>query len=118
MSRREKRIAPQESGRRTEHTRSVERFHPVPEAGLTPEQVKLRVQQGFHNGNTGIKTKTEGQIIRENLITFFNILNFLLAMAVILVGSYRDALFMGIIVSNAVIGSRASVPNVPSTSSP
>ena len=105
MSRREKRIAPQESGRRTEHTRSVERFHPVPEAGLTPEQVKLRVQQGFHNGNTGIKTKTEGQIIRENLITFFNILNFLLAMAVILVGSYRDALFMGIIVSNAVIGS-------------
>ncbi len=97
--------AARESGRHTQPAKSVERFYPDPASGLSAQQVKLRVSQGLHNGSTGIKTKTEGQIIRENLITFFNILNFALAIAVILVGAYRDALFIGIIVSNTVIGS-------------
>jgi cation-transporting ATPase E len=83
----------------------VQRFTPDPAFGLTPDQIAQREKQGLHNGDSGIKTKSEGQIIRENLITFFNILNFILALAVILVGSYRDALFMGIIISNTVIGS-------------
>ncbi len=100
-----RRSAGPEQGRRTEHTRPVERFHPDPETGLSPQQVELRVQQGLHNGDSGIKSKTEGQIIRENVLTFFNILNFVLAAAVILVGSPRNALFLGVILSNIVIGS-------------
>ncbi len=91
--------------RQPERPKLVERFHPDPALGLASWQVSQRTQQGLHNGDAGIKTKTEGQIIRENLVTFFNLLNFILAVAVILVGAYRDALFMGIIVSNAVIGS-------------
>lgn len=90
---------------RTERTRQVERFHPDPGEGLTAGQVQQRVSQGLHNGDSGIKTKTEGQIIRENVFTFFNLLNFALAAAVILVGSPRNALFLGVIVSNIVIGS-------------
>ena len=39
------------------------------------------------------------------MFTFFNLLNFALAAAVILVGSPRSALFMGVILSNIVIGS-------------
>ena len=89
----------------TERTRQVERFHPDPGEGLTAGQVQQRVSQGLHNGDSGIKTKTEGQIIRENVFTFFNLLNFALAAAVILVGSPRNALFLGVIVSNIVIGS-------------
>lgn len=60
---------------------------------------------GLHNGVTGIKTKSEKQIILENTFTFFNTINFILALFVILVGSYKDVLFMGVILSNAVIGS-------------
>ena len=39
------------------------------------------------------------------MFTFFNLLNFALALAVILVGSPRSALFMGVIFSNILIGS-------------
>ena len=52
-----------------------------------PQQVEQRMAQGLHNGDSGVKSKTEGQIIRENVFTFFNLLNFALALAVILVGS-------------------------------
>lgn len=82
-----RRAAPSPARRAT----PVGRFHPDPRVGLSGEQVRQRVQQGLHNGISGIKTKTEGQIIRENVFTFFNILNFALAAAVILVGSFRSA---------------------------
>lgn len=81
------------------------RFYPDPAEGLSPQQVEQRMREGLHNGDSGIKTKTEGQIIRENVFTFFNLLNFALALAVILVGSPSNALFMGVIFSNIVIGS-------------
>ena len=81
------------------------RFYPDPSEGLSPQQVEQRMQQGLHNGDSGVKTKSEGQIIRENVFTFFNLLNFALALAVILVGSPGNALFMGVILSNIVIGS-------------
>lgn len=88
---------------------AAERFHPDPQVGLSQEQVRQRVHQGLHNGTGGIKTKTEGQIIRENVFTFFNILNFALALAVILVGSFRSTVFMGVILANIFIGSFQSI---------
>ena len=86
-------------------TRPSVRFYPDPAQGLMPQQVEQRMAQGLHNGDSGVKSKTEGQIIWENVFTFFNLLNFALALAVILVGSPRSALFMGVIFSNIVIGS-------------
>ena len=86
-------------------TRPSVRFYPDPAQGLMPQQVEQRMAQGLHNGDSGVKSKTEGQIIWENVFTFFNLLNFALALAVILVGSPRSALFMGVIISNIVIGS-------------
>ncbi len=83
---------------------NVERFNPAPNDGLSKEQVKLRFSQGLNNKDIGSKTKTEGQIIRGNILTFFNILNFILAIFVLLVGSYKNTLFMGLILSNIAIG--------------
>ncbi len=57
----------------------VQRFYPDPGEGLTSSQVEQRVKEGLHNGDSGVHTKTEGQIIRENVFTFFNLLNFALA---------------------------------------
>ncbi|MBQ2667732.1 MAG: cation-translocating P-type ATPase [Clostridia bacterium] len=73
--------------------------------GLTAEQVSARIQQGLSNADEGIRTKSEKQIILENTFTFFNILNFILAGLVLLVGSFKNLLFMGVILSNTVIGS-------------
>lgn len=95
--------AAREPGR--ESAGKADRFYPDPAVGLSAQQVEQRMREGLHNGDSGIKSKTEGQIIWENVFTFFNLLNFALALAVILVGSPRSALFMGVIFSNIVIGS-------------
>lgn len=86
-------------------TRGAKRFYPDPGEGLSPQQVEQRMREGLHNGDSGVRSKSEGQIIRENVFTFFNLLNFALALAVLLVGSPQNALFMGVIISNIVIGS-------------
>lgn len=73
--------------------------------GLTDEEVSERIRLNRTNAGEGIRTKTEKQIILENTFTYFNILNFVLAALILLVGSYKNLLFMGVIVSNTVIGS-------------
>ena len=49
-------------------------------------------------------SKTRAQIIRSHTITYFNILNFILAGLIILSGQYKNMLFMGIVISNSLIG--------------
>ncbi|MCL2697620.1 MAG: cation-translocating P-type ATPase [Oscillospiraceae bacterium] len=51
-----------------------------------------------------IPTKSVPEIIRTNTLTFFNLLNFCLAAAVFLTGEYQNMLFMGVVVSNMLIG--------------
>ncbi|MDR2531394.1 MAG: HAD-IC family P-type ATPase [Oscillospiraceae bacterium] len=51
-----------------------------------------------------IPTKSVTEIIRTNTLTFFNLLNICLAAAVFLTGEYQNMLFMGVVVSNTLIG--------------
>ncbi len=81
-----------------------ERFQPDYVSGLTEMQVAQRVRQGYVNGKDEIRTKSIGQIVRDNIVTFFNILNFALAALVLSVGSFKNLLFMGVIFSNILIG--------------
>mgnify|MGYP002409128985 CR=1 FL=1 len=81
-----------------------ERFQPDYTVGLSPEQVELRHRQGLFNAESDLKTKTDKQIILQNIVTPFNILNAVLALLIILVGSYKNLLFMGVIVCNTCIG--------------
>lgn len=83
---------------------TAERFYPDPSMGLSSHQVQQRMSQGLSNEEQGVKTKTEKQILFDNIFTFFNILNFLLAILVILVGSYSNILFLGLIFWNIIIG--------------
>lgn len=90
----------------TRRKANVERFYPNPDTGLSNEQVKARMQQGLHNLDTGVKTKTEKQIIGENIFTFFNILNFVLAVLVVVAGGdLRNITFIFLILWNIIIGS-------------
>ena len=72
--------------------------------GLTDEQVNERIEQGKINADENPNTRTYKQIIRENTLTFFNFLNLVLLVLVLMVGSYKNAFFVCIIVINTLIG--------------
>ena len=72
--------------------------------GLTNEEVQERIAQGQVNYNDNPNTRTYKQIVLENTLTFFNFLNLVLLVLVLLVGSYKNSMFVGIILINTVIG--------------
>lgn len=72
--------------------------------GLTSAEVEQRVASGDVNVDAGVKTRSVGQICRENICTLFNLVNVILALFVLFTGSYKNMLFMIVIVCNTVIG--------------
>lgn len=72
--------------------------------GLTDEEVLEKQKNGESNGTVKVKTKSVPQIIRDNFLTLFNLVNIILAVLIISVGSYRNVLFMGVVLSNIAIG--------------
>lgn len=72
--------------------------------GLTEAQAADLKEKGFYNKQPKSKTKSVKRIICENLLTLFNAVNFILAIMVIAVGSYKNALFINIVIINLIIG--------------
>ena len=75
-----------------------------PARGLTAVEVAERVADGRVNINADVKTKSVGQIVAEHALTLFNVVNVGLAALVASTGQYRNMLFVGVVVSNLVIG--------------
>lgn len=73
-------------------------------SGLSQAQVSERIKKGECNGEADTPTKSVKEIIRTNTVSFFNLLNIILGILVISVGSYKNALFLGVIFFNIVIG--------------
>lgn len=71
--------------------------------GLTNGEVEERINKGQVNYDTSIPTKSIKTIIRDNIFTLFNLINILLGIAVFLVGSYKNLLFLIIIFCNTAI---------------
>ncbi|MEE1076446.1 MAG: cation-translocating P-type ATPase [Acutalibacteraceae bacterium] len=80
------------------------RYNPDIKNGLTPKQVEERIKNGNYNKASNLKTKSFADILRDNVCTLFNLINLILAVAVFAVGSYKNTLFMIIVVINALIG--------------
>ena len=72
--------------------------------GLTDEQVQQRVNEGKVNVSSTLKTKSIKRIFFDNICTLFNAINVVLLIALLLVGSYKNMLFIGVVISNIVIG--------------
>lgn len=72
--------------------------------GLTSQEVNQRILDGKVNFIPKVPSRTIGQILRANIFTFFNGLNAVLALVVILAGSPKNALFAGVIFMNTLIG--------------
>ena len=71
--------------------------------GLTGAEAAARIQTGKANVITSEAGKSVFQIVVSNVFTLFNLLNLTLAVCLLLVGSYRNMLFMMIVVSNTGI---------------
>lgn len=71
--------------------------------GLSSSEVKLRINQGKVNYDTTTPSKTIKQILIENTFTLFNFINIILGVAIILVGAYKNLLFLGVVICNTLI---------------
>lgn len=72
--------------------------------GLTNKQVEERIKDGKVNKVEDNKTRTNWEIIRDNVCTLFNLFNLLIAIALIAVKAYTNLAYMLIIVVNIIIG--------------
>ena len=79
------------------------RYNPKVKEGLTNEQVNNRIKNGYVNYDSNIKTKSIGQIILNNSLTLFNILNLCLGLLIFFVHSYKNLLFLGVVLCNTLI---------------
>ena len=79
--------------------------------GLSSKEVEDRIKMGLINYNDEPKTKTIGQIIADNVFTYFNYLNIALGVATFIAGwmngnilyGLKNCLFMGVIIVNSII---------------
>ncbi|RHH71651.1 cation-translocating P-type ATPase [Vagococcus sp. AM17-17] len=74
------------------------------ETGLTKEEVNQRIAKGQVNDYVSDTSKSNKDIIFDNVFTLFNLLNVIIAICLALVGAYSNMFFMAIIILNVVIG--------------
>jgi cation-transporting P-type ATPase E len=74
-------------------------------SGLTEAQVQERRKQGRVNSTTTKPSRTYWQITLENVFNAINILLFLIALALVLIGRYSDAfVYIAVVVLNMLVG--------------
>lgn len=82
---------------------NVERYNVDYKFGLNQEHLNKRISQNLTN-NTKVKSsKSYASIIFKNIFTFFNMLWFIIAVALVSVGAYKDMLFLFVVVANTAI---------------
>ncbi len=74
------------------------------DCGLSEQEVSLRDRSGLRNITPASNTKSENQIVRENIFTFFNFIFIALAAALLLVGSFMNMTFLVVAIANTLIG--------------
>ena len=72
--------------------------------GLSQEQVQERIDGGWTNKTVTAESKTVGQIVKGNLLTYFNLIFAILAILVIAAGSFRSLTFLPVVIANLFIG--------------
>ncbi len=72
--------------------------------GLTAAEVEARRAAGQTNQPPKSQTKTTGEIVRDNVCTYFNLVFLVLAVMLALVHSWLNMGFLGIVFWNTLIG--------------
>ena len=73
-------------------------------SGLTEDEVAWRTQEGLTNQMPRKGQKSVGQIVASHVFTYFNLLNGLLGVLVMMTGQIKNVLFLGTAISNTLIG--------------
>lgn len=93
-----------EEYRLPERINIVKRYTPKVSDGLTQAQVDERIAQGMVNKQIEAASKSQKEIIFSNIFTYFNLIFFVIAVLLIMVGSFRDLTFLPVILANTLIG--------------
>lgn len=72
--------------------------------GLTEAEVQERIAAGQTNRADITTEKTTKQIILSNTLTYFNLIFLVLAILLIIAGSFRNLTFLPVVIANTVIG--------------
>ena len=80
------------------------RYFPDYWEGLNTRQVKEHETGGWSNVNVDPPAKTTKEIVCENVFTYFNFIFVVLAVLLIIVGSFRNLTFLPVIMINTLIG--------------
>ena len=80
------------------------RTRPSISGGLTDEEVSLRMAHGAYNKPVDAENVTMKDIVKQNVLTYFNLIFLIITILLIVVGSYRDLTFLPIIIANTLIG--------------
>ena len=72
--------------------------------GLSNEQVQERIAEGKVNVAVDSNSKTVKDIVKSNVFTYFNLIFTVLAIMLIIAGSFRDLTFLPVIIANTLIG--------------
>ena len=80
------------------------RISPSWETGLSATEVMSQQKAGLRNSTPEKITQSNGQIIRGNVLTLFNLFNFIIAICLAAVHSYSNIAFLSIIILNICIG--------------
>lgn len=86
-----------------EQEKEIIRYCPDCKTGLNNEQIQERQRNNLINHDMTEKTKSIKQIIYNNFFTLFNLMNLILAIAVFCVKSYKNMLFLGLVIINTAI---------------
>ncbi len=82
----------------------VEPVDPDPGQGLTENQARERLEKGWHNRTSQSLLPSNGQIILEHSLTFFNFVFIALAALLVVVGSFKNMTFLIVAIINTAIG--------------
>lgn len=72
--------------------------------GLNDQQVQERIQNGLSNKQSESGTKSDSQIIKEHIFTYFNMIFLILAFLLLIAGKFKDMTFLIVIIANTCIG--------------
>ena len=68
-----------------------------PEQGLSSEQARQLLADGWGNTPVEAPTKSDKEIIRENIFTYFNLIFVVLAVCLFLVGDWKNTTFLFVV---------------------
>lgn len=72
--------------------------------GLSKEQIEERIKSGCVNSSVDAGSKTVNEIIKENVLTYFNLIFLVLAIFVCISGQFNELAFLPVVIANTLIG--------------